>query len=83
MQWRLNLLDDTLASVIATITSDEIAEIEITSAALWMGIVKEQNIALPIGDYFWMFWGESSSGFGYNYGQGAQKILPRGVIVPP
>lgn len=83
MQWRQNLLDDTRASIIATITSDEIAQIEITSPSLWRGIVKEQDINLPVGDYFWLFWMESSSGFGYTYGQGAQKILPRGVIVPP
>ncbi len=83
MQWRYNLLDATEASVIATLTSDDITQIEITDAANWLAVVKEQDIALPIGDYFWLIWMLGSGGFGYNYGQGYQKILPMGVIVPP
>ncbi len=82
-QWRSSLLDETLASIIATITSDDAAEIVIDDAATWGFTIKRQMVDLPIGECFWCLYLLDDAAIGDPFSQGTQLVLPAPVIVPP
>lgn len=63
MQLRTSLLDETLASVIQTISSDDIDEIEITNPVTWEGIVKRQQLdEAQVGEWYCAVEFEDSEG---------------------
>jgi hypothetical protein len=81
MQFRSNLLDETLASVIQTISSDDIAEIEITNAVTWEGIVKRQQLDdVPIGENWCGVEFEDSDGNFDCLMEGKIPVTPRPVL---
>lgn len=85
-QVRVNLLDETLASVIQTISSDEASEIEITDAgpAVYAGIVKKQQLdKVPVGDWWWALEFEDSLETIDPIGKGHLYCEPRPVIPVP
>jgi hypothetical protein len=80
MQFRTSLLDETLASVKKTISSDEVTEIEITDAAAWSVSVKRQDLGLARGDYFWGMTFEDDDGLTDTLMMGKITVGPKVVV---
>lgn len=81
MQFRTNLLDETLASVLQTITSDSASQITISTAATWEGDVLAQQLdKLPVGTHWWAMEFRDSAGLLYPLAQGRITVTPRPVL---
>lgn len=81
LQFRTNLLDESKASIVATLTSDDINQIEITSAANWLATVKRQMITrLTVGTYYWGMTFEDDDGNIDTLLKGEIQITPRIVL---
>lgn len=81
MQFRTSVLDETMASVKKTISSDDINEIEITDAAEWSVSVKKQQLNLAKGDYFWGMTFESADGNTDTLMMGKITVGPK-IVLP-
>lgn len=81
MQLRKSVLDETLASVIQTISSDDADEIEITNPVTWEGIVKRQQLDnVPIGEWWTGVEFEDSDGNLDCLIEGKIPVTPRPVL---
>lgn len=81
MQFRTSLLDETRASVVQTISTDDSDEITITSAANWTGTVKQQMLTkLKVGTYYWGLSFEDVAGNISTLAQGKVVVAPMVVV---